>query len=280
MQWAKTVLLMAIMTFLFLVVGYAAAGREGAVAALILAAGFNFFAYWMSDKLVLKRYHAREVGPDDTTGLYDLVRELADRDRLPMPRVYVIPTETPNAFATGRNPKHAAVAATAGILRLLDRRELKGVIAHELSHVKHRDILTQTVAATLAGAIGYLAFGARFRAFFGDRRNGGNNLILLLVAILGPLAAMMIQLAVSRAREFAADAGAARLTHDPEALADALLRLEAGVARRPLGNEAAATAHLFIVNPLRGGGMARLFSTHPPVEERVARLRAMAGRRI
>ncbi len=280
MQWLKTFFLMAVMTLLLMLIGGLVGGRQGLILALALAGGMNFFAYWFSDKMVLKRYHAREVGPEDTTGLYDAVRELATQSRIPMPRVYVIPSESPNAFATGRNPDHAAVAATEGILRILDRRELKGVMAHELSHVRHRDILIGSIAATLAGAVGYLAFGARFRALFGGRRDGGGNVvILLLVSLLAPLAAMMVQMAVSRSREYGADEGGARLTHDPGALADALLKLERGVARRPMGAEAATSAHLFIVNPLRGGGMARMFSTHPPLEERVARLRAMAGGR-
>ncbi len=280
MSWLRTLFLMAVMTLLLMVVGAVVAGREGAIGALVIAGVMNFVAYWFSDKMVLARYKAQEVGPEDATGLYGMVHELANEARLPMPRVYLIPSETPNAFATGRNPAHAAVAATQGILRLLDRRELKGVMAHELSHVRHRDILTQSVAATLAGAIGYLAFGARLRAMFGGRRSeeGGSGALLLLVAILGPLAAMLIQMAISRTREFGADEGAAGITHDPEALAAALVKISNGVAQRPMGEEAATTAHLFIVNPLHGGGLTKLFSTHPPVEERVARLRGMAGR--
>lgn len=275
MSWLRTFLLMAVMTFLLMVVGAMVGGRNGALFALAIAGVLNLGAYWFSDKMVLARYKAKPVGPEDTTGLYAAVRELATQSGIPMPRVYIIPSDAPNAFATGRNPNHAAVAATQGILRILDRRELKGVMAHELSHVRNRDILTSSIAATLAGAIGFLAFGARFRAIFGDRRGGGGGILMLVVALLAPLAAAMVQMAISRTREYGADEGGAALTRDPEALASALLKIEDGVKRRPMGEETATTAHLFIMNPLRGGGMAGLFSTHPPVEERVRRLRAM-----
>ena len=278
MNWMKTFLLMAVMTLLLVGLGSLLGGRNGALIALVAAGVMNFISYWWSDKIVLRMYKAKPVGPEDTTGLYDAVRELATQTRIPMPKVYVIPTESPNAFATGRNPDHAAVAATLGILRLLDRRELKAVMAHELGHVRNRDILISSVAATLAGAIGYLAFGARLRAVFGDRRDGGNSWLVLLGAILAPFAAMLIQMAISRNREFAADHTGALLTHDPEALANALLKLQAGVARAPMGEQAATTAHLFIVNPLSGASLSKLFSTHPPVEERVARLRGLVGR--
>lgn len=278
MHWMKTFLLMAIMTFLLMVLGTLVAGKNGALVALGIGAVMNLFAYWFSAKMVLAAYRAKEVGPEDTTGFYGVVRELATQARLPMPRVYVIPSENPNAFATGRDPEHAAVAATSGILGLLDRRELKGVMAHELGHVRNRDILVSSIAATLAGAIGYLAFGARLRALFGDRREGGSSALVLVGAILAPLAAMMVQMAISRTREFAADESGARLTHDPEALASALQKLHSGGERHPMGEKAATTAHLFIMNPLSGGGMMKLFSTHPPVEERVARLRGMTGR--
>lgn len=278
MQWFKTFLLMGFMTFLMLVIGSMVGGRAGAIIALVIAGVMNVTAYWFSDKMVLKRYKAQEVGPEDSTGLYRMVRELANQAGMPMPRVYIIPSETPNAFATGRNPEHAAVAATQGILRLLNERELKGVMAHELSHVRHRDILISSVAATLAGAIGFLAFGARFRAFAGGRRGeGGNPLILLIVAVLGPLAAGMVQMAVSRTREFGADEGGAALTGDPDALASALTKISHGVARRPMGQGAATTAHMFILNPLSGQGLSKLFSTHPPLEERLERLAQMRG---
>jgi heat shock protein HtpX len=278
MNWMKTFLLMAVMTFLLMVLGTLVAGKNGALVALGLGAVLNLFAYWFSDKMVLAAYRAKEVGPEDTTGFYGVVRELANQAQLPMPRVYVIPSENPNAFATGRNPEHAAVAATSGILGLLDRRELKGVMAHELGHVRNRDILIASIAATLAGAIGYLAFGARLRALFGGRREGGSSALVLVAAILAPLAAMMVQMAISRTREFAADESAARLTRDPDALAGALQKLQSGVERHPMGQQAATTAHLFIMNPLSGGGMMKLFSTHPPVEERVSRLRGLIGR--
>jgi len=278
MHWIRTFFLMAFLTLILMVIGSLVGGREGAVLALVVAAVLNLGAYWFSDKMVLARYKAKEIGPEDGTGLYGIVRDLTTRSGLPMPRVYLIPTDTPNAFATGRSPRHAAVAATAGILRILSPRELQGVMAHELAHVQNRDILIQSIAATLAGAIGFLAFGARLRAFFGDRRDGGNGILLLVVAILAPLAAMMVQMAISRSREFGADAGGAAMSRDPEALASALEKISAGVARRPLGDEAATTAHLFIVNPLHAGGLAKLFSTHPPLEQRVARLRSMRVR--
>ena len=269
MNWLKTFLLMTVMTLLLVGLGSLIGGRNGALLALVIAGVMNFVAYWFSDKIVLKTYRAKPVGSEDTTGLYDAVRELATQSQIPMPRVYIIPNESPNAFATGRNPEHAAVAATVGILRILDRRELKAVMAHELGHVRNRDILISSIAATLAGAIGYLAFGARLRAFFGDRRDGGSSWLVLLGAI---------QMAISRNREFAADYSGAHLTHDPEALANALLKLHAGVSRMPMGEQAATTAHLFIVNPLSGASLGKLFSTHPPVEERVARLRGLVGR--
>jgi heat shock protein HtpX len=278
MNAMKTFLLMAVMTLLLMAVGSLLGGRNGAIVALVLAGVMNLGAYWFSDKMVLARYRAKPVGPEDATGLYAAVRELSSETGIPMPRVYVIPSESPNAFATGRNPEHAAVAATEGILRILDRRELKGVMAHELSHVRHRDILISSVAATLAGAIGYLAFAGRLRALFGGRRSGDNTLLVLVISLLAPLAAAVVQMAISRQREYAADAGGAHMTRDPEALASALQKLQLGVARRPMGEGAATTAHLFIMNPLSGEGLTRMFSTHPPVEERVARLRGMVGR--
>ena len=278
MNWFKTFLLMTVMTLLLMGLGSLIGGRNGALFALGIAGVMNFVAYWFSDKIVLATYRAKPVGQEDATGLYDTVRELSMQSNIPMPRVYVIPSESPNAFATGRNPNHAAVAATMGILRILDRRELKAVMAHELGHVRNRDILISSIAATLAGAIGYLAFGARLRAFFGDRRDGAGSWLILVGAILAPLAAALIQMAISRNREFAADHTGAQLTRDPEALANALLKLHAGAQRMPMGEQAATTAHLFIVNPLSGASLGKLFSTHPPVEERVARLRGLVGR--
>jgi len=245
----------------------------------------NFFSYWFSDKIVLKMYGAQEITANDDPELYSLVQDLATRAGLPMPRVYVIPEEAPNAFATGRNPEHAAVAVTQGIRRILNKRELTGVLGHELSHVKHRDILISTIAATLAGAISYLAYMAQWGMIFGgggrDRDEGGGSNIfsLLFMMIVAPLAAMLIQMAVSRSREYMADDGGARVTGDPLALASALRKLHMGAQNIPLqvsDATANSTAHMFIVNPLTAKGLASLFSTHPAMEERIARLEAMA----
>jgi len=260
-------------------------GPNGAVLALIIAGAMNFFSYWFSDKIVLKMYGAQEITANDDPELYGLVQDLTTRAGLPMPRVYIIPEETPNAFATGRNPEHAAVAVTQGIRRILNKRELAGVLGHELSHVKHRDILISSIAATLAGAISYLAYMAQWGMMFGGGRDreegggGGNILSLLFMMIVAPLAAMLIQMAVSRSREYGADDGGAKVTGDPLALASALRKLQMGAQNIPMQvNDATAnaTAHMFIVNPLTGGGLASLFSTHPPMEERIARLEAMA----
>jgi heat shock protein HtpX len=271
----KTILLMTALTAGLVLVGGWFGGRGGAVVALVIAGTMNFGSYFFSDRLVLRMYRAREVTREEAPGLYDVVEALARRAGLPMPRVAIIPGEQPNAFATGRNPEHAVVAATEGILRVLDRDEIEGVMAHELAHVRHRDMLISSVAATLAGAIMVLA---RFGMFFGgggDRDRGGGALALLVV-ILAPIAAMIVQTAISRSREFAADAGGAEISGKPRALASALQKLEATARRVPLqGNP--ATAHLFIVNPFRGGGFMKLFSTHPPTEERVARLLEMRG---
>jgi len=271
----KTLLLMTLLTVGLVLVGGWVGGRGGAVVALVIAGAMNFGSYFFSDRLVLRMYRAREVSREEAPGLYDVVEGLARRAGLPMPRVAIIPGEQPNAFATGRNPEHAVVAATEGILRVLDRDEIEGVMAHELAHVRHRDMLISSVAATLAGAIMVLA---RFGMFFGgggDRDRGGGALALLVV-ILAPIAAMIVQTAISRSREFAADAGGAEISGKPRALASALQKLEATARRVPLqGNP--ATAHMFIVNPFRGGGFMKLFSTHPPTEERVARLLEMRG---
>jgi heat shock protein HtpX len=254
--------------------------------ALIFAGGMNFFSYWFSDKIVIKMYGGQEVGPNDDPELYGLVQDLTQRAGLPMPKVYVLPQETPNAFATGRNPEHAAVAVTDGIRRILNKRELAGVLGHELTHVKNRDILVSTIAATLAGAIGYLAQMAQWAMIFGgnrdrDEEGGGNIFGLIIMMVVAPIAAMLIQMAVSRSREYGADEGGAKITGDPLALASALKKLHMGAQNIPLeANNATAnaTAHMFIVNPLTGAGLAALFSTHPPMEERVARLEAMAGK--
>jgi heat shock protein HtpX len=247
--------------------------------ALLVALGMNFFSYWFSDKMVLKMYNAREVDASSAPQFYGMVQELAQRAGLPMPRVYLIDEDAPNAFATGRNPQHAAVAATTGIMRVLSERELRGVMAHELAHVRHRDILISTVSATMAGAISMLA---NFAMIFGGRDNEGrpaNPIVGLLVMLLAPLAASLIQMAISRSREFEADRGGAEISGDPRALASALEKIHAYARGIPM--EAAErhpeTAQMMIMNPLSGGGLRGLFSTHPATEERVLRLRAMAG---
>ena len=284
MNRLRTTILLAALTALVVWIGQMFGGPNGAVIALVFAGMMNFFSYWFSDKIVLRMYGAQEISQNEDPELFDIVRELTVKDGLPMPRVYVIPEETPNAFATGRNPEHAAVAVTQGIRRILDRRELAGVLGHELSHVKHRDILVSSIAATLAGAISYLAHMAQWAAIFGggsrDREEGGGNIFgLLFMIIVAPLAAMLIQMAVSRSREYMADEGGAKVTHDPLALASALRKLQMGAQNIPMqvsDATATSTAHMFIVNPLSGGGIANLFSTHPPMEERIARLEAMA----
>jgi heat shock protein HtpX len=286
MNTFRTTILLALLTALLIWIGDMLGGRQGAVIALVIAGAMNFFSYWFSDKIVLKMYRGAEVTANDDPELYGLVRDLAMRANLPMPKVYVIPEETPNAFATGRNPQHAAVAVTQGIRRILNKRELAGVLGHELSHVANRDILVSTIAATLAGAISYLAQMAQWAMIFGgnrdrDEESGGGGIFgLIVMMIVAPLAAMLIQMAVSRSREYGADAGGAKITGDPLALASALKKLHLGAQHIPLEASPAtanATAHMFIVNPLTGGGMAALFSTHPPMEERVRRLEAMAA---
>jgi heat shock protein HtpX len=284
MNGFRTTILLAALTALVVWIGQMLGGSQGAIMALIMAGAMNFFSYWFSDKIVLKMYGAQEITDNDDPELYGIVRELTVKAGLPMPKVYIIPEETPNAFATGRNPEHAAVAVTQGIRRILDRRELAGVLGHELSHVKHRDILISSIAATLAGAISYLAYMAQWAAIFGggsrDRDEGGSNIFgLLFMMIVAPLAAMLIQMAVSRSREYMADEGGAKVTGDPLALASALRKLHMGAQNIPLqvsDATANSTAHMFIVNPLSGSGLANLFSTHPAMEERIARLEAMA----
>jgi heat shock protein HtpX len=285
MNGFRTTILLAALTALVVWIGAMFGGANGAVIALLFAGAMNFFSYWFSDKIVLKMYGAQEISVNDDPELFGIVQELAGRGGLPMPKVYIIPEETPNAFATGRNPEHAAVAVTMGIRRILNKRELSGVLGHELTHVKNRDILISSIAATLAGAISYLAYMARFAAIFGggsrDREEGGGGGIfgLLFMMIVAPIAAMLIQMAVSRSREYMADAGGAKISGDPLALASALRKLEMGAQNIPLqvsDATANSTAHMFIVNPLSGGGLANLFSTHPAMEERIARLEAMA----
>jgi heat shock protein HtpX len=284
MNGFRTTILLAALTALVVWIGHMVGGPNGAVLALIMAGAMNFFSYWFSDKIVLKMYGGQEITANDDPELYGLVNDLAARAGLPMPKVYGIPEETPNAFATGRNPEHAAVAVTHGIRRILNKRELAGVLGHELSHVKHRDILISSIAATLAGAISYLAYMAQWGMLLGGRDRdeeggGGNILSLLFMMIVAPMAAMLIQMAVSRSREYMADEGGAKVTGDPLALASALRKLHMGAQNIPLqvnNATANATAHMFIVNPLTGGGLANLFSTHPAMEERIARLEAMA----
>jgi heat shock protein HtpX len=281
MNQFKTFLLMLVLTVLFILVGTVIGGKSGAIYAFIFAALMNFFSYWFSDKIVLRMYGAREVSQGEAPELYGIVAELTSKASLPMPKVYIMENDTPNAFATGRNPEHAAVAVTTGILRILSRDELMGVIGHELSHIQHRDILIGTIAATMAGAISILASMARWGAMFGGVRSddeegggGGNILVVIIVSIFASIAAMLVQMAISRSREYLADEGGAHLSH-PLSLAKALGKLEGAAQRVPM-NANPSTAHMFIVNPLRGGGVLSLFSTHPPIEERIARLEEMA----
>ncbi len=278
-NWVKTAVLMAAITALFGAVGGAMGGRTGMLLALGFALVSNFFAYWFSDKLVLRMYNAQEVDESSAPQFYRMVRELAERAGLPMPRVYLIEEEAPNAFATGRNPQNAAVAATTGILRVLSARELRGVMAHELSHVKHRDILISTISATMAGAISALA---NFALLFGGRDAEGrpaNPIAGILIALLAPLAGALIQMAISRAREFEADRGGAEISGDPQALASALDKINRYAQGIPLdaAERHPETAQMMIVNPLSGGGLRGLFSTHPSTEERIRRLMAMAA---
>ena len=276
----KTAILMAAITALFMAIGGMIGGRSGMMLALVVALGMNFFSYWFSDKMVLKMYNAREVDETSAPRFYAMVRELAQRAQIPMPKVYLIDEAAPNAFATGRSPDHAAVAATTGIVNVLTDRELRGVMAHELAHVKHRDILISTVSATMAGAISMLA---NFAMFFGGRDSEGrpsNPIAGIAVAILAPLAASVIQMAISRAREFEADRGGAEISGDPAALASALDKIHRYAQGIPLHAAEAhpETAQMMIMNPLSGGGLRGLFSTHPATEERVARLMEMARR--
>ena len=277
-NWVKTAALMAGITALFVVVGGMIGGQRGMAIAVVIALGMNFFSYWFSDSMVLRMYNAQEVDEATAPQFYRMVRELSTRAQLPMPRVYLINEDAPNAFATGRNPEHAAVAATTGILRVLSEREMRGVMAHELAHVKHRDILISTISATMAGAISALA---NFAMFFGGRDEQGrpaNPIASIAVAILAPVAASLIQMAISRAREFEADRGGAEISGDPTALASALEKIHYYASGVPFQTAEAhpATAQMMIMNPLTGGGIAKLFSTHPATEERVAKLMHMA----
>lgn len=283
MNALRTTFLMALLTVLLVMAGGAIGGRTGMTFALVMAGVMNFVSYWFSDKIVLSMYGAKEVSEAESPEFFGLVRQLAVQAGIPMPRVYIIPSETPNAFATGRNPDHAAVAATAGIMQILTREELMGVMAHELSHVKNRDILISSVAATIAGAITYLAHMAQWAAIFGGGRDrdddGGGFFGMLAMAIVAPIAAMLIQMAISRSREYQADRGGAEVTSNPLYLANALRKLQMANQQIPMQANA-ATAHMFIVNPLTGGGLKSLFSTHPPMEERIRRLEEMAYGKI
>jgi len=277
-NWVKTAMLMAAIMALFGIVGGMLGGRQGMLMALVFGGAMNVISYWFSDKMVLKMYNAQEVDETSAPQFYGMVRDLAQRANLPMPRVYIIDEQQPNAFATGRNPEHAAVAATSGILQLLSASELRGVMAHELAHVAHRDILISTISATMAGAISALA---NFAMFFGGRDSNGrsNPLATIAVALLAPLAASLVQMAISRAREYEADRGGAEISGDPNALADALGKIQMyAEGRIPLGPAEAhpETAQMMILNPLSGGGIKGLFSTHPPTAERIARLRTLA----
>jgi heat shock protein HtpX len=280
MNALKTVFLLTLLTLLFVFIGQVVGGKSGMIIALIFAAIMNLTTYWFSDKIVLAMYRAQPIKESDHPRLYSLVRQTATKAGLPMPKVYIISTQTPNAFATGRNPKHAAVAVTSGILKILDEDELEGVISHEMAHVRNRDILTGSIVATVAGAISVLAYIAQWGAIFGgyggrdNEGRGGGGLGLLVMAIVAPLAALLIQMAISRSREYSADQTGAKISHKPLSLANALKKLDYASRRMPLEANP-STAHLFIVNPLSGKGMASLFSTHPPMEERVARLQKM-----
>lgn len=279
MNTIKTVGLMALLTAILVYVGGAMGGRTGMIYAFVFAGVMNFISYWFSHKIVLAMYGAQPVTEVQAPELYSIVRNLARKAGMPMPKIYIIPSETPNAFATGRNPENGVVAVTEGIMRMLSREELAGVIAHELAHIKHRDILTGTIVATIAGAISMLAQMAHWAMLFGGGRrdddDGGNLFAAIVMIIVAPIAAMIVQMAISRTREYEADAGGARLSGSPMGLANALLKLERGSKAIPMDANP-ATAHMFIVNPLSGGGLMTLFSTHPPIAERVRRLKKMA----
>ena len=281
MNQLKTTLLLSLLTVLMVLMGSAIGGKTGMVFAFFMAAAMNFFSYWFSDKIVLRMYGAQEIAEHDHPAFYGMVRRLALQAGLPMPKVYVIPSESPNAFATGRNPSHAAVAATEGILRILSPEELEGVMAHELAHVQNRDILVGTIAATFAGAISMLGSMLQWGAILGagrsdDEEGSGGFVGSLVMAIIAPIAAMLIQMAVSRSREYLADESGARICGRPLALASALRKLHTASHMIPMQEARPASAHMFIVNPLTGGSLLKLFSTHPPMEERIARLEGMA----
>lgn len=282
MNTLRTTFLMALLTVLLVTVGGALGGEGGMVMAFVFALVMNGVSYWFSDKIVLRMYGAKEIGPDEAPRLHRIVQELTLRAKMVMPKLYLIPQDAPNAFATGRDEKHAAVAVTDGILRILDERELRGVLAHELSHIKNRDILVGTIAAAMAGAVSMLANIAHWGMIFGGRssddREEGHPIVALAMIIIAPLAALLVQMAISRSREFGADATGAAISGDPLSLANALKKLQQAAERVPMEANP-ATAHMFIVNPLTGGGLMTLFSTHPPMEERIRRLERMTSRR-
>lgn len=285
MNGFKTVILMTIMMVLFLIVGNVLGGQQGLMMAFVISLVMNFGAYWFSDKIVLTMYRARQVTREEQPQLYDMVEKLASRAELPMPKVYIMENPTPNAFATGRNPQNGAVAVTTGIMKILNREELEGVIAHELSHIRNRDILVGTIAATLVGTITFLARMAGYAAMFGgssrdDNDRGGNIFYELALLIVAPIAAVLIQMAISRSREYMADEGGAKITGKPMGLANALSKLNQANEMLPMAHAGASSAHMFIVNPLSARSMMKLFSTHPPIEERIERLKEIAaGRR-
>ncbi|MBA4250483.1 MAG: protease HtpX [Chlorobiaceae bacterium] len=279
MNTLKTVFFMTLMMVLLIFVGGFIGGQSGMMIAFVIAIGMNFVSYWFSDKIVLKMYKAQQVDANSSPKLYQMVEELAHNAKLPMPKVYVIENATPNAFATGRNPNNAAVAVTTGILRILNTQELAGVVAHELAHIKNRDILIGSIVATFAVTISLIANMAQWAMIFGGRGNndeGGNPIVALLMIILAPIAATLIQLSISRSREYMADETGAQISGVPLALASALDKLSRANEIQPIQNAKPATAHMFIVNPLRGGGFSKLFSTHPPMGERIARLKTLA----
>ena len=275
----KTLFLLVTLTLVLVWAGGALGGKQGMTIALIFALGMNFISYWFSDKIVLRMYRAKQVTEAEAPDLYSIVRSLVQKAGMPMPKVYMMDQEQPNAFATGRNPNHAAVAVTTGIMRILTREELQGVIGHELSHIKNRDILISTIAATIAGAISYLAQMAQWAMIFGGHRGdddeGGSPIAAFVMMIVGPIAAMIIQMAISRSREYAADSGGAEIAGNPRYLSGALRKLHMASQKIPM-HANPATSHMFIVNPFSGGGIVKLFSTHPPIEERIARLESMS----
>ncbi|MBM4176763.1 MAG: zinc metalloprotease HtpX [Ignavibacteria bacterium] len=284
MNTIKMVFLMTLMMVLFLAVGFLLGGREGLMIAFVISLAMNFISYWFSDKIVLSMYRAREISEKEAPKLFRMVQKLVQNNNMPMPKVYVMENPTPNAFATGRNPQNAAVAVTTGILQILHDDELEGVLAHELAHVNHRDILIGTIVATLVGTITFIARMAGWTMMFSggdrDRRGAGEAITSLVLMIVAPIAAMMIQMAISRSREFYADEGGARISGKPLSLASALGKLEQAAQLRPMAHAGPSSAHLFIVNPLRGNSIFKLFSTHPPIEDRIQRLKLIAQGRV